>query len=109
MEVKNHDKERKQAMIVTPNFHMNGNCKEAIKLYEKALQAEVVSVYCYSDAHPEDYQASQDEADLVYHAEIKIGQQRILMTDDIQSSLPKGNTISLIITFETSDEVKKAF
>lgn len=96
-------------MVVTPNFHMNGNCKEAIQLYQKALDAKIVSIFCNSDANPQDYQLKPDEKDFVYHAEIMIGNQRIMMTDDLSDFPPKGNTLSLVITFDTSEEVKKVF
>lgn len=96
-------------MIVTPNFHMNGNCKNAIQLYQKALDAKIISIHCNSDANPHDHQAKPDEIDFVYHAEIMIGNQRIMMTDDLSAFPPKGNTSSLVITFDTLEEVKKAF
>lgn len=96
-------------MEVTPNFHMNGNCKEAISFYEKALHATVLSLYRNSDANPQDYQASSDEKDFVYHAEIVIGGRRIIMSDDTSSFPPKGNTLSLALTFDSAEEVKKAF
>lgn len=96
-------------MRVTPNFHMSGNCKEAIQLYKKAFGARIQSIYCNSDANPQDYQARQEEEDFVYHAEINICGQRILMTDDLAVFPPKGNTLSLAITFDTADEVRKVF
>ena len=96
-------------MKVTPNFHMNGNCKEAISLYEKALNATVLYLYSYSDANPAEFVAKADERDLVYHSEIMIGTQRVMMVDDTGAFPPKGNTLSLVITFDTAGEVKKAF
>lgn len=76
-------------MLVTPNFHMNGNCKEAIAIYEKALGATVNVLYCSSDANPKDYQSKPDEANLVCHAELMIGAQRVTMCDDIGAFRPR--------------------
>lgn len=96
-------------MLVTPNFHMNGQCKNAIKLYEQAFGATVHTLLCNSDANPADHQTTTDEADFVYHAVISIGGQRIMMTDDLSDFPPKGNTLSLLLTFDTPDQVKAAY
>lgn len=55
------------------------------------------------------YNLINDDNALIYHAEIVIGNQRILMTDDTGNTVPKGNTVSLALTFETADEVKAAY
>lgn len=96
-------------MIVTPNFHMNGNCREAIQFYQKALGAKIISIYSNRDANPQDYQVKPEEKDFIYHAEIMIGNQRIMMTDDLSDFPPKGNTLSLVITFDSIEKVKNAF
>jgi len=97
-------------LVVTPNFHFNGQCKQAIELYKKAFGAEVKSLFCYSDANPQDYiLTDEDEKDFVYHAEIIIGNQRIMLNDGTDDSFLKGNSISTVITFETANDVKTAF
>jgi len=96
-------------ICVTPNLHFSGNCKQAIKLYETAFGAELKVLLCNSDANPQDLQSHNDDNALVYHAEILIGNQRILMTDDTGNTVPKGNTVSLVLTFETAHEVKAAY
>ncbi len=95
---------------ITPNFHFNGNCKQAIELYKKAFNLEVKILFCYSDANPEDYVETDDKKkDLVYHSEVYIGNQRIMMTDVIGDNLPAGNSISLLITFDTANDIKKSY
>lgn len=87
-------------MIVTPNFHMDGNCKQAIALYTRAFGAKVQTLLLESDAsHPE----------RVYHAVLILGSQRIFMTDDTAQTPPKGNTLSLVLTYDTKGEVMAAF
>lgn len=97
-------------LIVTPNFHFRGQCRQAIELYKKAFDAKVKVLLCNSDANPQDYvnkDASQN--DLVYHAEIYIGRQRIILSDAPDDSHSNGNPLSLLITFETAGDVKKAY
>lgn len=46
----------KNIMIkTTPNFHFNGKCEQAIRLYEQAFNAKVERLLRYSDARPDDY------------------------------------------------------
>ena len=95
---------------VTPNFHFRGQGKQAIELYKRAFDAEVKVLLCNSDANPEDCaRENESQNDLVYHAEIYIGGQRITLTDDPDAPIPNTNPLSLLITFETAKEVEKAY
>jgi len=94
---------------VTPNFHFRGQAKQAIELYKQAFGAEVKLLYCNSDANPKDYEGDNNQNDLVYHAEIYIGEQRITLTDAPDDPIPNTNPLSLLITFETAEDVKKSF
>ncbi|MCL2592558.1 MAG: VOC family protein [Defluviitaleaceae bacterium] len=95
---------------VTPNFHFRGQGKQAIELYKQAFGAEVKVLLCNSDANPNDcIVEDESQNDLVYHAEIYIGGQRITLTDDPEAPIPNTNPLSLLITFETKEDVKKAY
>ena len=95
---------------VTPNFHFRGQGKEAIELYKQAFGAEVKILLCNTDADPEDCAGEiESQDDLVYHAEIYMGEQRITLTDDPYAPIPNTNPLSLLITFETAEDVKKAY
>ena len=91
---------------VTPNLHFNGQCKQAIQLYKDALGAQVKILLCESDANPKYWTAK----DLVYHCEIFIGSQRIMLNDNTDSQSESLNhAMSLVITFDSADEVKSAY
>jgi len=95
---------------ITPNFHFRGQGKQAIELYKEAFGAEVRVLYCNSDANPEDCVGEDDyQNDILYHAEIFIDEQRITLSDDPDAPIPNTNPLSLLITFETAQEVKKAY
>jgi len=96
---------------VTPNFHFNGKCEQAIRLYEKTFNAKVECLLHYSDARPEDYdkELTQEQKNFVYHAEIYIGDQRIMMADVMDTTLQPSYALSLTVTMETKEEVVKAF
>ena len=93
---------------VTPNFHFRGHAKKAIELYKQAFDAEVKILITNSDATSSDYKTVNPN-EIVYHAEIYIGAQRITLTDDPDAPEPNTHPMSLLITFETANDVKKAY
>lgn len=95
---------------ITPNLHFNGQCKQAIQLYKDALGAQVKTLLCESDANPKDWVAKDDTKDLVYHCEMFIGSQRIMLNDNTDPQAQSLNhAMSLVITFDSADEVKSAY
>ena len=102
--------EKRKKLKVTPNFHFRGDGKQAIELYKRAFGAEVKVLLCNSDANLEDCVAvDEKQKDLVYHADIYIGEQRIILTDDPEAPLPNTNPLSLLVTFESAEEMKIAY
>jgi PhnB protein len=96
-------------MVVTPNFHFLGNCMEGIELYKKVFSAKILCVLKNKDANPIDYTLDAKYSEHVYHAEIMIGETRIIMSDITEDKEhTPGNSLSLVVTFDTADEVKKS-
>ena len=101
---------------VEPILGFVGQANQAIELYEKAFGAKVKTKILFSQANPKDYQCTEDEKDLVYYAEIKIGRQTIALGDDadavkngvVQMS---GNSfrIDLLVHFDSDEELKAAY
>ena len=98
-------------LLITPNFNFNGCCEEALTLYQKALKAKIGCLLRYSDADASDWnrELNSEEANYIYHAELFIGNQRVMMCDNMDVDLTKSTSLSLTVTFDTSDEVKKAY
>ena len=92
-------------------FQYNGCCEEALRLYQKAFEARIGCLLRYSDADPRDWNRdlNSEQANYIYHAELFIDNQRIMMCDNMDVDLNKNTSLSLTMTFETSDEVKKAY
>ena len=53
---------------VEPIMIFAGQANEAIELYVKAFGAVVKEKILASDANPKDWQAAEEDKDLVYHA-----------------------------------------
>jgi PhnB protein len=98
-------------VIVTPSFNLNGQCEEAIALYEKAFGATTKFIMRYSDADERDWSLplTDEQKNMVYHAEMIIGNQRVFFSDIIEFDLAKGTSLFLAITFEDAESVKKAY
>jgi PhnB protein len=97
-------------MRITPNFHFNGECKQALKLYEKAFNAKITLLLYCSDADPSDLsvELSDKEKGYVYHAEMMIGNQRFFFSDSLRE-IPNGKNISILVTFDNVSDVKAAY
>ena len=97
--------------LITPNFNFNGRCEEAITLYQKAFNARVGCLLRYSDADVRDWdrELNSTQANYIYHAELFVGKHRIMMCDNMDVELTKSTSLSLTVTFDTSDEVKDAY
>lgn len=91
--------------LVSPNLHFQGNCGEAVKLYEDALGADIMFILRGEDANPADYRAQGEARELVYHAEMMLSGQRIMMSDAPGAQ----QAMSLVIAFPSAGEVRAAF
>lgn len=96
-------------MEIIPNLHFSGECEKAIDLYERALGAKRTVLLTYKDANPMDWQPSSDkDGELVYHAELMIGDQRIML-NDYTSDIPCGTNVSLLVLFDSVQETSRAY
>ena len=81
---------------VTPNFNFDGRCAEAIELYQRAFNAEVGPVLLGDDGS-------------VYHAEMIIGSQRVMLGDNPDVPFAPSASLSLAVTMDSDAEVQHAF
>lgn len=97
--------------IITPNFNFAGRCEEAIELYQKAFNAKVGCFLRYSEANQSDWdrKLTPEQEKYIYHAELFIGNQRIMMCDNMDVNLVKSTALSLTVTFDTKGEVRQAY
>ncbi|MCH5163208.1 MAG: VOC family protein [Clostridiales bacterium] len=96
---------------ITPNFNFNGKCEQAIRLYEQAFSAKIECLLRYCDARSEDCdkKLTQEQKNYIYHAEIYIGNQRIMMADNLDIDFKPSSALSLTVTMDTKEDVIKAF
>lgn len=95
--------------MLTPNIHFRGNCYEAIQVYKDVFDLEVKILEKNKDANPSDYIADEKHTDHVYHAEVLLSGDRIIMSDILDDEHIPGHSVSLVVTFESAPEVKKSY
>jgi PhnB protein len=96
--------------MIVPLFQFDKQCEQAIEMYKKAFGAEVTVFMRFSEADPKDWTPkNEDEKVFVYHAQMKIGSQRIMLCDNLFNDLPRGHSVYPVMTFKTADEVKAAY
>jgi len=99
---------------IEPILIFAGQAGEAIELYKKAFGAQVKVHMLYSDADPKDLQYKDEYKDFVYHAQLKIGNQIIMIADDCDVRAGGGNQsnsflIDLVVQFDCDDELRAAY
>ena len=105
---------------IEPILIFAGQASEAIDLYVNAFGARVVEKLLYADANPKDFppdwQPQPEDMHLIYHSQIKIGEQIIMLADDadaVQSGVVKttGNSflMDLVVLFDTDEALQTAY
>ena len=86
--------------MLIPHLHFNGNCAEAISLYEKAFNTKAETVI-----YNRQYNASCDD-DGIAHAAMKLHGQTIYLNDRFgNKSFSTDIAVHLIVIFKTTDKL----
>ena len=92
---------------IIPYLNFNGNAKEALAFYEKALNGNVVYSQTFGDAN-----MAQDEGmkDKVLHAVFEAGALKFMVSDCPPGvSVQSGDQVSLSLNFTDADSIEKTF
>ena len=97
-------------MKVSPYLHFNGNCAEAIALYEKAFGAKA-EIVRYGETPPSaGYTVPAGTENNIMHAAIGAGDGVIFLCDVPPGSKAEiGDAMTVMIILESIEEVKAAF
>ena len=97
-------------MHVVPTINFAGQCRDAIHLYEKAFAGKITCLITYREGNDPAWQHLTDEQmEWVYHAELMLGDKRIIMSDhaDLEFSVCYQNFLTVMC--ETKEEVQRAY
>lgn len=96
---------------LTPYLMMNGNAKEAIQFYEKALEAQVLfnSTFGEMPENP-DFPLPESAKDLVSHAMIKVGEAELMFSDTFPGQpVQSGSQVTICIGTNDVEKSKQFF
>ena len=96
-------------MSLEPYLFFNGNCADAMRFYEKALDGKLEMMMKASEA-PVKSEHDKDNPNGILHAAVSVQGSRILASDWMSTDpYPGMKGVSLAIAYPTIDEAKKKF
>ena len=91
---------------VSPYIAFQGNCREALEFYKRALHAEVLFVQTVGESP----MSNMGPAENIMHSTIRVGNSNVMMCDDSRpESAASGGNISLAIGLNDPKEAKELF
>ena len=98
-------------MHFVPTFNFGGNCREALQMYAKAFHGTITCLMTYGEADDPAYNAllKEHQKDWIYHSELVLGQQRILMSDNVDIAFQTCYSNFLTMMCDTREEVQQAY
>lgn len=96
---------------IYPYVITNGNGQEAVKFYEHALDAKVVSVQTFGDLpeNPE-YPTPPEAKDRIMNAQLKVGDTDFMISDTFPGQpYQLGSQVTIAVTINDAETSKKVF
>ncbi|MGG2016359.1 VOC family protein [Bacillus sp. S10(2024)] len=96
---------------INPYLVTNGNGQEAVKFYEHALDAKVVSLQTFGDM-PEnsEFPVPAEAKDRVLHAHLKIGNTDLMISDTFPGQPEQtGSQVTIAIHIQNAEKSQEVF
>ena len=96
---------------IYPYLVMNGNGQEAVKFYEHALEAKVLSVQTFGDLPQNPEHPTPEEAkNRVMNAHLKVGDTDLMLSDTFPGNpYQLGDQVTIAVTITDADKTKEIF
>lgn len=98
-------------MHFVPTINFGGNCREALQMYEKAFQGKISCLITYGEANDPKYDPllQENQKEYIYHSELVLGHQRIIMSDNVDIAFQPCYSNFLTMMCDTKEEVQRAY
>lgn len=99
------------ALRMNPYLVMDGNAKEAIQFYEKALDAQVIMVQTFGEmpANP-DFPLPESARDRISHALLKVGETDLMFSDTFPGQpVQSNNQVQICIMTDQAEQAKRIY
>ncbi|MFV0555843.1 MAG: VOC family protein [Lactovum sp.] len=96
--------------MIKPYILFNRNCDEAVNMYVKAFDGEIISMQKYSDM-PEnpDFPITEDMKNLVIHSCIKLTEEGYIFASDSQQDYPASEKVVISLQLDSEEKARKAW
>lgn len=94
--------------LIQSYLFFDGRCEEAINFYKSALGAEVVMMMRYKES-PQPPPGPPPPGDKIMHAQLRVGQTVVLMSDGHCAGKPLFEGFGLALTVPTEADADKFF
>lgn len=94
-----------------PYLMMDGNAREAVDFYLKALDGELIFMQTYGEGpqNPE-FPLPEEAKNLILHADIKVGDAELMLSDNFPGSPhQKGNQVTICISTEDKEKAQRFY
>ncbi|NOV02663.1 VOC family protein [Paenibacillus planticolens] len=94
-----------------PYLVMEGNGKEAIQFYEKALGAQLVFTQTFGEmpANPE-FPLPEEAKELIGHAMLMVGETRLMLSDAFPGQpVQKGENVTICISIKEIEKAREIY
>ncbi|HHO47500.1 MAG TPA: VOC family protein [Desulfobacteraceae bacterium] len=95
-------------MLVEPYLFFEGRCEEALEFYRRALGAEVTFLMRYRES-PDPASIKPGMEDKVMHANVRIGDSTIMVSDGLCAGQAAFSGFSLTIALPGEAETRRLF
>ncbi|AOH55064.1 hypothetical protein ABE28_011955 [Peribacillus muralis] len=98
-------------MRLSPYLMMNGNAKEAIEFYEKALDAKILFTQTFGEMpeNPE-FPLPEEAKELVSHAMVKVGETDLMFSDTFPGQMSQtGDQVTICLSTDDIEKSTKIF
>ncbi|RNB73233.1 VOC family protein [Brevibacillus panacihumi] len=99
------------SLRLIPYLVMDGNAREAIDFYEKALDAQILSLQAFGDM-PEnpDFPLPEEAKNRIAHAMLKVGESELMFSDAFPGQpIQAGNHVTICIQVNDAEQAKKLY
>jgi PhnB protein len=96
---------------LNPYLVLNGNGQEAVKFYEKALDAQLLSLQTFGDMPPNpEYPIPPEAKDRLLHAHLKVGNSDLMFSDTFPGQpYQTSSNVTIAIMISTVEKAKEVF
>lgn len=98
-------------MKITPTPNFGGQCRAAIEAYANAFGGTIACLITYREANDPAYtpRLTEDQLDWIYHAELILDGQRIIMSDHADIAFTTCYSNFLTLMYDTKEQVYRAW